>query len=127
MRLTVLLLGAMALASCGTLDSLGSAASGPFSGAGGLRGSQTEIGGVRFRTRVTPATADGRGFATATRGEGRNMAAALEAGRAEAVAYCLRTFGGSEIAWSQGPDRAPEQVAVDETGAVLLAGTCISR
>ncbi|CTQ49635.1 hypothetical protein [Jannaschia donghaensis] len=118
----------LALSGCGTLGSLSSGASSPFSGGGGgLRGSQSEIDGIRFRTRVSSVTADDRGFTTLTRGAGRDLAAAAEAGRVEAVEYCIRRFGGSEITWTLGPDRPAGETPLDQAGALILAGTCISR
>lgn len=130
---TAFLAGAMSLGGCGVgeraagaFGSLGGV-SGPFSGGGGLRGSGDQVGGLRFRTRVRSASADDRAFTTTTRDAGRNIAAALEVGRVRGVEYCLTRFGGSEIAWAQGPDRAPEQVALAQGGALFLAGRCISR
>lgn len=116
----------LALAGCGTLGSLSSGASGPFSG-GGLRGAQNEIGGTRFRTRIGTDRADPRAFTTSTRGAGRDLASAAEAGRVEAVRHCLTRFGGSEIQWAQGPDRPIEEIALADSGALVLSGRCITR
>ena len=126
MKFTVLLVGAFALSGCGAIGSLASGASGPFSG-GGLRGSGTEIDGVRFRTRVQSSKENRRDFTTVTRNAGRDLSGAVEAGRVQAVEYCLRQVGGSEILWSQGPDRPIEQIAIGEGGDLVLTGTCISR
>ncbi|WP_179378463.1 hypothetical protein [Jannaschia marina] len=128
MKVTVLVVGAtLALAGCGTLGSLSSGASGPFSGGGGLRGSQSEIAGIRFRTRVSAVSEDNRSFQTVTRGAGRSLSAAAEAGRVEAVEYCIRRFGGSDIVWTAGPDREVEQIPLDDSGALVLTGTCVTR
>ncbi len=127
MKTAFLLLVTLTLASCGTLGSLSSGASGPFSGGGGLRGAQNEIGGTRFRTRISSTRDDPRAFVTVTRGAGRNLAGAVEAGRVEAVRQCLSTFGGSDIVWTQGPDRPIEQIALDGSGALVLSGRCVTR
>lgn len=129
MKITVLIVGAtVALSGCGALSGLSSGVSSPFSGGGSaLRGSLTEIGGIRFRTRVSAVTEDRRGFSTATRDAGRSIEAAAEAGRVQAVEYCIRRFGGSGIVWSVGPDRPPEQVALGEGGTLVMAGTCVTR
>lgn len=119
--------GAIALSGCGALGSLSSGASGPFSGLGAVTGSQNQIEGVRFRTSLSAVTADDRGFTTVTRGAARNLAAAAEAGRVEAVEYCIRRFGGSEIIWTASPDRPAEETPLDERGSLVLAGSCISR
>lgn len=126
MKFTVLLIGAFALSGCGAIGSLSSGASSPFSG-GGLRGSGSQIDGVRFRTRLQSSKENRRNFTAVTRSAGRNLAAATEAGRVEAVEYCLRRFGGSEIRWSQGPDRPIEQIAIGENGELVLVGTCVTR
>lgn len=125
MKLTVVLLGALALAGCGTIGSLSSGASSPFGG--GLRGAQNDVDGTRFRTRIGGGRDDRRAFVTATRGAGRNLIGAAEAGRVEAVRFCLTRFGGAEIAWAQGPDRPIEQIALDGSGALVLSGRCVTR
>lgn len=127
MKFTVLLVGALALSGCGTFGSLSSGASGPFSGGGGFRGNRTEINGVRFRTRVQSSRENRRAFTTTTRGAGRNLAAAAEAGRVQAVEYCLKRFGGSDILWTAGPDRDIEEIAISDNGALVLVGTCVTR
>lgn len=140
MKIAVVLAGMLALslgvAGCGRLDSLasgdsggpsgGSGLSGPFSG-NGMRGRLSEIDGVRFRSRISVTSDDRRGFATATRGATRNLSLALEAGRLEAVHYCLTTFGGSQIDWTVSPDRPLDQVRLTDGGAVALAGRCVAR
>lgn len=116
----------LALSGCGVLRGVGSAVTSPFAG-GGLRGAQTEIGELRFRTRVAATTADGRGFVATTSGAGRSPAGAAEAGRTQANAYCVRRFGGSEIVWAVGPDGPAGPIAVDGAGRVTLSGTCVTR
>ena len=115
----------LGLSGCATLGSLANGVSAPFRG-GGLRGSQSEIDGLRFRTRLSD-TGDGRAFTTVTRGAVRGPAAAAEAGRVQAVEYCLRRFGGSEILWSAGPEAAADGSRLDGSGALVLAGVCVSR
>lgn len=121
--LFLIVCGALFLAGCDTLSGLVSGASSPFSGGGGLRGAGTEVDGIRFRTRVASTSEDGRGFATSTSGGARGVAEAVEAGRVQAVSYCLRRFGGSEIAWTRGPD---DRITLTD-GNVILSGACITR
>lgn len=128
MKLTVLVVGAaIALSGCGALSGLSAGVSSPFSGAGGVRGSQSQVEGIRFRTRVSSVSADNRSFTTVTGGAARNVAAAAEAGRVEAVEYCIRRFGGSVIVWTASPDREPDQIPLSDGGALVLAGTCVTR
>ncbi len=118
---------ALSLSACGTARSIATGITSPFSGAGGLRGSANEIDGTRFRTRVSTTRDDPRAFLTATRGAARNLPAAVEAGRVEAVRHCLGRFGGSDVAWARGPDRPVEQISLDPSGILLLSGRCITR
>lgn len=118
---------ALGLSACGTARNVAAGITSPFSGAGSLRGASSEIDGIRFRTRVSTSRDDPRAFLTATRDAGRNLPAAVEAGRIEAVRHCLSGFGGSQIAWAQGPDRPVEQIALDASGTLVLSGRCVTR
>jgi len=51
---------------------------------------------------------------------------ALEAGRYKAAVYCLKTYGGSDIAWTAGPDRPVEELE-PEGDTVTLRGRCTQR
>ena len=127
MKLATILVAAVALASCGRLPFSG--ASGPFSGlgGGGLRGESVEVGGLRFRSRIVATTADQRGFVVTTRGAGRDVPSALEAGRLRAVRHCLTRFGESDIVWTLSPDRPLAEVALNDDGSLAIAGVCVAR
>lgn len=132
MRRGVVLAAAAALlvlSGCGVVRGVAIGLTSPFSGAGGsgLRGAQTEIAGLRFRTRIATTTEDGRGFSATTSGARRSVEGALEAGRTQGGAYCLRRFGTSTIVWTLGPDRPVEQVAMEGRDRVALTGTCVAR
>jgi hypothetical protein len=102
----------------------------PFVGgafSGGLRGSPQEVDGLRFRSRVAAVEGDARRFVVSTSRAGRAPARAQEAGRVEAIRYCLTRFGGSEIGWTVSPDRPPEQLTLSEGGTLELSGRCLSR
>ncbi|MCK0168982.1 hypothetical protein MWU52_15610 [Jannaschia sp. S6380] len=126
MRITLLTLMAAMLVGCGTIDRLGSGVSSPFRG-DGLRGAQAEVGGLRFRTRLSVVSEDRRGFATATRGAARAPVSAAEAGRLRATEYCIRRFGGSEIAWDIAPEGFDAAAAVEADGTLRLRGVCLTR
>ena len=119
------LIGALLLTGCG-FSGIGSGDSGLFPG-GGIRGNASEVSGIRFRSRASVLSEDKRSFAVTTRGAGRDMAAAQEAGRIEAVGYCLRTFGGSDIEWAVGPSDTPEALPLGDDGALVLTGRCLTR
>ncbi|CUH32517.1 hypothetical protein JSE7799_00942 [Jannaschia seosinensis] len=116
----------VALAGCDRLASLSSAVTSPFRGGGGLRGTPTTIDGMQFRTRIRADDDDPRAF-TAVTPVGQNFGLAVEAGRTQAIAFCLERFGGSDIAWFVGPDRPLGQIAVDQRGAIVLSGQCVTR
>jgi len=121
MRITVLA-ALIALTGCG---GIGSGDSGLFGGRS-LRGSAQEVEGIRFRSRVTSETEDRRSFSVATRGAGRALPQAVEAARIEAIRHCLTRYGGSNIDWTQGPDRPVEQIALPD-GVLVLSGRCLAR
>ena len=62
-------------------------------------------------------------FTVAVRPASASLTGALEAGRHEAIKYCIDTFGNSKIVWAVGPDNPPETYVLDgET--LTLSGTC---
>ncbi len=63
----------------------------------------------RFEVSVTPASA--------------SIDGAREAGRYEAVRYCIANFGSSEIAWVDGPD-AEDGTLTIANDRLLLRGVC---
>ena len=124
MRLALPLALGLVLTGCGTVQNVASRIPNPF--AGGLRGAATEVDGIRFRTRVRADRADPRLFTAATRSAGRAPTAADEAGRAQAAAYCIERFGGSEIVWAAGSAEGAG-IALTDGGALVLTGRCVSR
>jgi hypothetical protein len=79
--------------------------------------------GIRFNADVRGSGEEGRDMVITVRPASVNVGAALEAGRYEAVKYCLRNFGGSDAEWQIGPDTPPEQITVtDDT--ITLVGRC---
>ncbi len=123
---TLVLVIACMLSGCATIRNVGSAVTSPLQGIT-PGASQSQISGVRFRTRITSITSDDRGFVTNTGGADRALPAALEAARLRAVEYCLRRFGGSQIVWVDGPDRETDQIALDAGGSLTLTGACVVR
>ncbi len=51
---------------------------------------------------------------------------ALESGRYKATVYCLKAYGGSDIAWTIGPDQPVEELSV-QGDSVTLQGRCTQR
>jgi hypothetical protein len=120
-----LLLAAMlaaALPACGRLPSLPALPSLP--GTGAFAG--TEAGGIRFRARVASDRAEPRRFAVTVTDARRGPALAAEAGRVEAVRYCLERYGAGGIGWAIAPEDAPTR-PLGEGGTLSLLGTCTAR
>lgn len=131
MRLGLVLAVLLALPGCAVLQGVNrtvTSVTSPILGSSGsARRGVVEVEGTRFRTRVAASSEDRRTFATSTPGATAAPTAAAEAGRTQAITYCLRTFGGSQIQWIMGPDVEPEQIVVDENGTLQLTGRCVVR
>lgn len=53
----------------------------------------------------------------------KSLAGALDAGRHEAISYCINEFGSSDIIWAAGPDMPEGQLTItDDT--LTLQGRC---
>lgn len=88
--------------------------------------SRAEFDGVRFRAKLSTPTDDKRDILITVTPVAVNPEAALEAGRYEATKYCLNRYGGSDTAWTVGPDQPVEDLQVtDDT--ITLRGRCAER
>ncbi len=77
--------------------------------------------GKYFRTKVAKVDGKRDVFTVTVRDVAQSVAGAREAGRHEAVSYCVGTYGSSDIDWVVGPD-TPELRIVDN--AIVFQGTC---
>jgi hypothetical protein len=89
--------------------------------------SPVEVDGFQFRSFVRFVQGDERRFVVTTRRADRALPQALEAGRIDAVRYCLGRYGGSRIIWATGPDGPDGQVALTPRGDLRMSGRCVSR
>lgn len=55
----------------------------------------------------------------------KSLTGAREAGRYEAVSYCVNLFGSSDIIWTAGPDAPDNQLNI-EKDTLTLTGRCPS-
>jgi hypothetical protein len=55
----------------------------------------------------------------------KSLTGARQAGRYEAVSYCINTFGSSDIIWTAGPDVSEGDLNI-EKDTLTLAGRCPS-
>ncbi len=62
-------------------------------------------------------------FKVYVRNPQQSLEAAREAGRYEAVKYCIKEFGTSRIAWISGPD-VEDGALVLEKDRLVFEGTC---
>ncbi len=62
-------------------------------------------------------------FTVSVKPVSKSLAGALEAGKYEAVVYCVNTYGSSDIQWTAGPD-APEGQLNIGNDTLLLQGRC---
>ncbi|WP_343082024.1 hypothetical protein [Ostreiculturibacter nitratireducens] len=82
--------------------------------------------GVYFKSSVSTTREDRRVFAVSVSPASASLEGAREAGRYEAVKYCVRTFGTSDMEWELGPDMPEESLVVVED-ALTLRGRCLAR
>lgn len=79
-----------------------------------------------YKARLSAERGDDRAFTVTISPVSQGLKGAREAGRYEAVKYCIRRFGKSKMSWEVGPDSPEEALAiVDDT--LTLSGRCTVR
>lgn len=122
MRVAISLMLIASLGACATVDRLR-----PGSFGKGLRAERQAFDGIYFRASTDHVSEDRRDFTVKVRNAGRSLPGALEAGRFEAVKYCLGVFGASDMIWTVGPDQELDAVVLDDGGDLILSGRCTAR
>lgn len=79
--------------------------------------------GYYFPTKVRKVDGQRDHITVLVRDAARSIDGAREAGRYAATAYCVGTYGSSDIRWITGPDTLPERLRLVE-GALRLEGIC---
>lgn len=79
--------------------------------------------GQYYRAKLSKVDKQLDVFSVAVRPVSASLAGAREAGRYEATAYCVNTYGSSQIDWTAGPD-APEETLRVEDDTLVLQGRC---
>jgi hypothetical protein len=80
--------------------------------------------GQYFRAKAARDSRDQRqNFSVQVSGIDQGFEGALEAGRYEAIRYCIEEFGTSDIIWVSGPDDDADTLDVDRD-RLTLRGTC---
>ena len=77
--------------------------------------------GNYYRAKVAKVDGQRDVFTVTVRDVAQSLSGAREAGRHEAVSYCVGTYGSSDIDWVVGPD-TPDLRVVDNT--IVFRGTC---
>lgn len=123
MRVLILVAIMFGLSSCGLVRNTAGALG---VGSSAVNRTTVEADGVRFRARTTVTSDDRRDFDATAEPFAANPEGAVEAARYQATRYCLLTFGGSDTAWTVGPDTPPEELSVEDD-TVTLSGRCTQR
>lgn len=79
--------------------------------------------GYVFKAKVKTERADRAAMIVTVSPAAQSIDGAREAGRYEAIRYCIRHFGKSEIDWTYGPDAPVEGLQVSGD-ALIFQGRC---
>ncbi len=79
--------------------------------------------GQFFNTKLRKVEGQLDRFTVTVKPVSKSLSGALEAGRFEAVSYCVNNFGSSDIIWSEGPD-ADESTLNIQDDLLTLQGRC---
>ncbi len=82
--------------------------------------------GRTYKASIDAPRADRRDFTVVVRDAAGNADAARRAGRYEAVQYCIKRLGGSEILWANSPETNPAGLLTAE-GQLVMQGKCDHR
>lgn len=82
--------------------------------------------GIRYKAKLSSPRSDRREIEIRVTPVGADPVGALEAGRYEATRYCIERFGGSEVAWVDGPDASADRLQLSG-GSLFLRGRCAKR
>ncbi len=107
MRHAAYLLGALALSGCAALTGE----------------ERIAFDGAYYDARQASLGPEGREVVITVRPVSQGLTGAREAGRYEAVKYCVAQFGNSDIDWDIGPD-APAGALPVAGDVVTFRGTC---
>lgn len=81
--------------------------------------------GQYFRARVAAEREVRQNFLVTVQPVSASLDGAREAARYEAVKYCIKRYGSSDITWVSGPDQDPTGFVIDDDAATFR-GACAS-
>lgn len=79
--------------------------------------------GKYFPTKVSKVDRQRDQITVTVKNVAQSPEGALAAGRYAAVAYCVGTYGSSDIDWAVGPDTDPSQIRITDN-TMTFRGTC---
>jgi len=91
----------------------------------GDRAAKVRFNGEYYPAKVSRDRDAREQFQVAVRRVDRGLTGAREAGRYEAMRYCLKEFGTSDIDWVNGPDAEDGRLQVSN-GRLVLNGECVT-
>ena len=112
-RAAILMVGLAALSGCSAVSN----------GLSFLSGERQTFSGQTYRASLGVVETDPRQFVVSVSQLEKGLGGAKEAGRYEAVTYCLKTFGWSGIDWTYGPDLPDTSLPIAD-GVLQLTGEC---
>ena len=80
--------------------------------------------GVRFRAKLDSDREDRANFVVTVNDAGQSLSGAREAARHQAVEYCIKQYGLSEIDWEVSPDVEDDAALPIVNGDLIMPGEC---
>lgn len=87
------------------------------------RADRVAFDGVFFRSNASKIDRSREDFEVSVSPVSASLDGARDAGRYEAIRYCIANFGSSDITWAAGPD-AEDGTLTISNDRLLLRGTC---
>ena len=97
-----------------------------LSACGGKKADRVAFDGQFFRATAKKVDKQRLDFEVTVRPVSGSLEGAREAGRYEAIRYCVGNFGSSEIEWTSGPDAEDGRLLVSND-RLLLTGRCAAQ
>lgn len=94
-----------------------------LSACSGRKADRVAFDGVFFRSTAGKVDKQVDQFEITVSPASASIDGAREAGRYEATRYCIRNFGTSDVAWTEGPD-AEDGTLTIANDRLILRGTC---
>ena len=84
---------------------------------------EQRFAGQLYKAKASSRREDRRAFTIEVKPVSASLEGARQAGHYEAVKYCMRAFGSSDMEWQAAPDAAEETLSITED-TLMLEGRC---